>query len=135
MRAAVGLDDVADLANEQGTGGVLEGLHHLPGPEWTKVAAVTERATVAAAGSLIREVRLALLDVVQDNGELSNGCSLGNLGGGFASAAADGVAATLVLDEDVRCADLGHLRWFEVLNFLIVGARTHKQMTNMHTVA
>ena len=113
MGTAVSLDDVADLSNEEGAGSILEWLHHLSGAKGTQITAVAVGAAVATTGSLVTELNLAGLDVFKDGGQLGDGGGLGDLGGGLVGATAHGVTATLVLDQNVGGADLGHVvDWF-----------------------
>jgi hypothetical protein len=107
--SAVSLNNIADLSNKEGTGSILEGLHHLSGAKGTQIATVTVGAAVATTDSLIAELNLTCLDVFEDGGQLGDSGGLGDLGGGLVGTTAHGVTATLVLDQYVGGADLGHI--------------------------
>lgn len=99
---AVCLNDTTDLTYLESASCVFKGLHHLSGAEFAKVTTLAVRAAVAALQGSLFERDLTGGDLLMPHKELLDGLVARDVGSGLVGAAGYRIAATLVLDQQVR---------------------------------
>ena len=115
MDAGVGVDEVGDLTDLEGVGGLLKSSLHLAGTEETQIASLGSRAALAVLLGQVLEV-LNGLDLASELADVGDGLVFGT-SHLFVAQSVEGVSRANVFLEEVEHADLTLVCHLALLQF------------------